>query len=495
MKLAEMSGDNVSGNKGKSPKPGAPSQESAGAMAADRNAPCTSAKESSFPFIDAISNAKATNRLAVLQRMLKSTVAAARSVVRGTESQRRFTTLFTEFCGNAVRCMADIEDAVYEYNNPGCRAADAPEEAVTGIAEPVFLRQLAAYMASHTAALGTAYLEHVGRSALQKQIQQQHKRERVGEGGRSAKNSSSRVAKRSRVQDDSVVGTAYATGTIGEGELGLLNSNDTVRAALAAIESGGGGSDDGFSVSGANLEGTARGGLGQPHASATFISKGSLPPAGGAVKEKTTARDGGEIIYDLSNPQLRLSTIAELAPRMEPWTIPLRHSSILVERVTAERERKGATTATASGGNSSNSEGPRPLCEVCLAPTPVELLRRWEQRETMIDSEPLSFLIATGTSTAASQNSGNAVGPQSGSQRGLSGGVSPTVGALPFSVSSGMATSPIVPVADPTPGVTGAKAYFPSIREGRRPSSLSSSLMMDLTHYGVSRIEYVYGAP
>ncbi|KAK7200385.1 hypothetical protein NESM_000092600 [Novymonas esmeraldas] len=499
-----------------------------------------------FLFVRAISQASGGGSapLSAIQRLLKSVVAAAGSVVRGTDSQRRFTSLYTEFCMSAVRSLADVEDAVYELTHPGCRAADAVDSDVHGINDADFLKQVAAYVATHTTTLSVAYLEHVGLSALEKLQKQQRKRERpAAVGGTSGSSSASapsglRAAKVSRTATATAASAkaAYSAGstiadTLGGASLdtlGLMDSQETMRHALRAIErekqasgmsTAATASASGAPASRRGVQASATALLrpthGEARPSGVFLSKASAGSTGTGSSATASAADGtslgnGTVAYDLCNPHLRLSSIPELSTWLQPWTLPVLLSGVYLDRVTAERERRGghppSSTATATTNNGPSStatattaaaEAAKPVLEVCLAPTPMEMLRLWEARESALVPEPRQQPSASGAALAAAGPF--SVVPYAGSS-GRAGG--PSAGGSPRPTAT-MPTSPLAHqpmhlpesatrLADAAAMVTTSSAFFPAVRDRRTATNVPTYVMANLSHYGASRIEHVY---
>jgi hypothetical protein len=479
--------------------------------------------------IQAILNSRGNPRLDTVQRLLKNVVSGAATVVRGTDSQRRFTSTYTEFCMSAVRCVADLEDAVFEHTHPGRHAADAADDEVSGIAEDALLKQVAAYVSKHTKSLGLAYLEHVALGALERQQQQQRKRERA------SGCADQRAAKSSRTGTGrGVSGTATANNSStagGDGvdanaafnTLGLIDAQDTMREALQLIEReknavtagfGGGGSVSTASRRRGQQAVTAA--LGNAYnvdrATGVFVSKASAA----ASSSSSSSAGGDQVVYDLRNPRLRLSSIPELSTRLQPWTVPLSSSGVFLERVTIERERKGAgggTGASSANINSSSNvnnaqvqhaESVKTILDVCLAPTPVELLHQYETRESVLAAEPRPWAPSSSSSLSTSLSAGPySVVPFAGKRGGGGGGGSPRSTAVP------VPTPP--PLAAPSNEVGGASrdaeggatvdgeadalassAFFPAVRENKILTCLPQFVLLNQSHLGVSRMEFVY---
>ncbi|GET89160.1 hypothetical protein, conserved [Leishmania tarentolae] len=481
-----------------------------------------------FVCIRAISQGGSSSRaqLTVVHRLLKSVLSAARNVVRGTESQRKFTSLYTEFCISAVRCLADVEDAVYELTHPGCHAADAADCEVEGIADSDFLKQVAAYVATHTSALGVAYLEHVGQSALEKLQKQQRKRERsTTEGSGSAATSNHRAAKVNRTLTARSAGAQAANGGGGAvnrrdssafDSLGLVDAQETMRYALQAIER----EKQTAASTPTDVEGASRRGLqmfattqlglnysdGRP--CGVFLSKapGGLSAAG--TTSDGTPLGNGTVAYELRDPHLKLSSIPELSTRMQPWTLPLPSSGVYLDRVTMERDRRGGN-ASGNGPSTATAavEPTKAALEVCLAPTPMEFLRQWESREAALAAEqqqqhpssapafaggPYSVVPYGGSSSRAggpsAGGSPRSTAPLPTPPLCLSPNDSPLGHHPPFLSESEARTSG----ADVDPVSALSSAFFPAVRDKQTTTSLPTYVMANLSHYGVSKMEYVY---
>ncbi|KAG5476935.1 hypothetical protein LSCM1_05268 [Leishmania martiniquensis] len=476
-----------------------------------------------FVFLRAISQAgsSSSTQLSVVHHLLKSVLSAASTVVRGTESQRKFTSLYTEFCISAVRSLASVEDAVYELTHPGCRAADAADCDIEGIADADFIKQVAAYVATHTSALSVAYLEHVGQSALEKLQKQQRKRERsTTAGGDSGANSSQRTAKASRRVAAWGAGTQAAhrgdgtvdlPGSCPFDSLGPLDAQETMRHALHALERGKQASasttDDTAAASRRGLQECATGHLGPSYSGArpsgVFLSKAPCGVSATAATLDRTPLGKCTVAYELRDPHLKLSSIPELSTRLQPWTIPLPSSGVYLDRVTMERDRRGGnanSAATAVVGQS------KPALEVCLASTPIEFLRQWEIREAALVAEqqkqqPSSGMACTaGPYSVVSYTGSSSVTPgppTGGSPRSTTPLPTPPLSASPNGSPLGH-QPPLLesdsPSCDADIDTTSAfsSAFFPAVRDKQTITSMPTYVMANLSHYGVSRMEYVY---
>ncbi|CBZ27638.1 conserved hypothetical protein [Leishmania mexicana MHOM/GT/2001/U1103] len=479
-----------------------------------------------FVCVRAIAQAGSSSsaQLTVVHRLLKSVLSAAGNVVRGTDSQRKFTSLYTEFCISAVRSLADVEDAVYELTNPGCRAADAADCEIEGIDDAEFLKQVAAYVAMHTGALGVAYLEHVGRSALEKLQKQQRKRERsTTTGSGDAATSSHRPAKvgRTLIARGAGAQAAHGGGTAVDmhgsspfDSLGLVDAQETMRCALEAIErekqTAASTSTDAAAASRRGLQAFATTQLGLGYSddrpSGVFLSRAPGGLSTAATTSGGTPLGNGTVAYELRDPHLKLSSIPELSTRMQPWTIPLPSSGVYLDRVTMERDRRG-WNASGNGTSAATAavEPAKAALEVCLAPTPMEFLRQWESREAALAAEqqqpsstpalvggPYSVVPYTGNSSRAGGPSTGcsprSTAPLSTPPLCLSPNSSPLGHHPPFLPESEVRTS----CADADPISAFSSAFFPAVRDKRTTTSLPTYVMANLSHYGVSKMEYVY---
>ncbi|KAG5477196.1 hypothetical protein LSCM4_04413 [Leishmania orientalis] len=478
-----------------------------------------------FVFIRAICQADSGSsaQLSVVHRLLKSVLSAAGTVVRGTESQRKFTSLYTEFCVSAVRSLASVEDAVYELTHPGCRAADAADCDVEGIADADFIKQVAAYVATHTSALSVAYLEHVGQSALEKLQKQQRKRERLAttrsDSGATLSNRAAKVSRRAVARDAGTQGahgggdgcTVGMPGSSPFDSLGLLDAQETMRHALQVIERekqmSASTTHDTAAVPRRGLQECVTGQLG-PSYSGTRPSGVFFSKAPGGLSATVAALNGtphGKCIvaYELRDPHLKLSSIPELSTRLQPWTIPLPSSGVYLERVTMERDRRGGNATSAATATVGLS---KPALEVCLAPTPIELLKQWEIREAALAAEqhqhPSSGLALTAGPYSVVPYAGSSsltVGPSTGgSPRSTAPLPTSPIPASPNGSPLGH-QPPFFPEPDARPSgadidATSAfsSAFFPAVRDKRTMTSMPTYVMANLSHYGVSRMEYVY---
>ncbi|KAG5502799.1 hypothetical protein JKF63_04567 [Porcisia hertigi] len=500
----------------------ASSDASSGFKGADTATGKATLSAKAFPCIRAIyeASASSSSRLAVVQRLLKSVVSTAGDVVRGTDSQRKFTSLYTEFCTSALRTLGDLEDAVYELAHPGCRAADAADSEIQGIPDSEFIKQVAAYVATHTSVLSVAYLEHVGQSALEKlQKQQQRKRGRsvATSSASAAVNSSGRAVKVSRsVAARGVCTQAAHDGGAGVGmsdgspfdSIGLVDAHETVRNAMQSIEK----RKQASACTATDAAAMPRCGdhaltPAQPDQSYTdvrpsgvFLSKGSGSLSATATSSNRSLLSKGTVAYELRNPLLKLSSIPELSPRLQPWTIPLPSSGVYLDRVTVDRDRRGGNAS----GNST-VEPVKAVLEVCLAPTLAEFLRQWESREAALAAEQqqslsASALVTGSQSVVPSAGSSNRTGglPTGGSPRSTAHLSTPPLSASHKSSSLGnhsfllSESEACTGSTDLDPTSVLSSAFFPAVRDKWTMATMPTYVMANLSHYGVSKMEFVY---
>nr|CCC94688.1 conserved hypothetical protein [Trypanosoma congolense IL3000] len=106
-------------------------------------------------------------RLASINSLLESVVRSARLVVKGTDSQKRFHSEFTEFCCVALMGRDLLEDAIYDMlKEEESDVFTNGDDDFAGISALDLIKIIVNYVASHTETLGTQYLEHIGMSAL-----------------------------------------------------------------------------------------------------------------------------------------------------------------------------------------------------------------------------------------------------------------------------------------------------------------------------------------
>ncbi|CBH16953.1 hypothetical protein, conserved [Trypanosoma brucei gambiense DAL972] len=109
-------------------------------------------------------------RLVSINSLLEGVVKSAQSLVKGTDSQKRFNMEFAEFCGVALMGLPDLEDAVDDLRvQENCaNAAVNDQDDFDGISPAIFMREIIGYVVSRNTNVGAQYLEHIGRSAMAK---------------------------------------------------------------------------------------------------------------------------------------------------------------------------------------------------------------------------------------------------------------------------------------------------------------------------------------
>lgn len=523
--------------------------------------------------------ATGSGKLSSIHTLLKNVLQESRTVVKGTEGQRRFNVRFADFCRTAVLGMAELEDALFEHNNPGRRAADAADEEVQGITETEFVKALAGYVASQTTAMGVQYLEHIALGALTRSSSSstatstatraaaaaaaaatatsggQRKRDRAapgeGPGGNRRKEKTE-----STPASSSAASATTASFLAGDGTLGLIDESVTMRAALKKVDGSDGGVRRDARAAGrdhlAKGDATPLSGVTWSAFSAFDVQHGAgrrrgAPPEGTFISTGTTASNtsngatsgggggsGGnsslpkvERVFDLHKETLKLTTIPELAQRLQPWTLPQPLSGVALDRVTVEKEKRTTATATtmssvsSSSGNNSNAltsttsatagaenaggstalepsfalpspqqQQPMSVYEVCLAPSPMELLRRWEAREAVLQA------ISNTSAAASTSNAGGG-----GRRRKLTGGGGGggLGGSPPQSAPGSLIASPLRGpdgggAADRGDADAAQWAFFPSRRGPPISTSVPTAVMTGLVHYGVSSIESTHAS-
>lgn len=440
------------------------------------------------------------SRLLKIHRLLTSIATAARTVVKGTDSQRRFSAEFGQFCRIALVGLADLEDAVFERRNPGRRAVEAADAEVMGIGEMDFMKEVAGFLASQTQALTAQYLEHVATSAVSKHIKQQQQLEAAATAKAAAA-----VRKRESPEADAA-GTARGSNrspeggrrgggaapalALGDGELGLMDEAELLARAALLNNSGTGGSRTTV-----------------PPLNAGHISREQQQPAPAPVRvlaEGVFLSSDGHT-YDLRRQGQRLTAIDELQSRLEPWKTPQPFSTVELKRVTVDREKR-----TGGGGEalSAGSSGEYvPLLDVCLSATPEELLRRWESREaalavTSSDPPPQQQGAKRSKRRAASpleghhpRSSGGGGGQSPPLKHSTSGG-SPDLAPLQPEGGGGVGSATAADKAhhgEEGPAGPGGRRrdFFPSL-EVKGNVSVPGSVMRGLVHFGVSSIDFLY---
>ncbi|CCW70887.1 unnamed protein product [Phytomonas sp. Hart1] len=350
------------------------------------------------------------NRLSSIYELLCSVVHSARTVVKGTDSQRRFSACFSELCRGALMGLADLEDSVFELRNPGRTASDAIDDEIMGINEVVLIKELSAYVASHTPGLTAQYLEHVGLSVLSKFG---NARSRKGSASASCGMSDSNVNRKKRTRSTGEVtldanrkrstqtnqGIAPYNVSVGAldpfsahhaihtafDDLGPMENDEAMmRSATTAAAS------NPSAPSGSTFHPKTTGAtLGLSHSSTVASCK----PLCASSKDIFILSSDGTKAFDLSASQPNLRAIPELCYYFLPWTMPAPKS--VLDRVTLEKERHtssgGSFPASGVAADNSHEDPPHhqgliPIFEVCFAATPAELLSQWEGRDAALSS-------------------------------------------------------------------------------------------------------------
>ncbi|ESL05857.1 hypothetical protein TRSC58_06479 [Trypanosoma rangeli SC58] len=283
-----------------------------------------------------------SHKLASINALLQTVVQSAKTVVKGTESQRRFNAQFSEFCRASLVGIADLEDAVYalEKSDGLIKNESHDEQGVKGIRVADFVREMANFIASQTSVLGAQYLEHVGMSAVTaaaKTPQQKSTAE------------TKRVTKRGRVDST---------------RQREMDSKSSFRRRLGTSPS---------------LHSTWE----------TDMPSLSLPP------NKCGRGRGGT--KDSYHETTKLSDIQELSIWLQPWNLPLPSAhGVALDRVTTERSKPLAATEDSSKHPDGIS-----VFDICTALTTAEVLSLWETRESLlsagVDRTSLSSPVPTET--------------------------------------------------------------------------------------------------
>lgn len=104
-------------------------------------------------------------RLQNLNKSLLLVEKMSKTVVKETESHKKFNKLFIDLCHMAVLSLTDIENAVYEHLHPGLSASDADIDDIQEISEKTLIHYIAKYV-SIGSKIGAQYMEAVGGSSI-----------------------------------------------------------------------------------------------------------------------------------------------------------------------------------------------------------------------------------------------------------------------------------------------------------------------------------------
>ncbi|RNF18687.1 uncharacterized protein Tco025E_04383 [Trypanosoma conorhini] len=263
-----------------------------------------------------------SHKLASINALLQTVVQAAKTVVKGTDSQRRFNAQFSEFCRASLVGIADLEEAVYTLEKADgiVDNESRDDQGVKGIRTTDFVKEIAVFIASQTNALGAQYLEHVGMSAVTAAAKMQQQRTTT---------ETKRGTKRGRVDSS---------------RQRDVDCRSSPRKRLGASPSL----------------------LPMWETEAPSLS---LPP------NKSGRGTGGAT--DSHHGDAKLSGIPELSTWLQPWNLPLPNAhGIALDRVTTERPKP----LVASEESCKHPVGVS-VFDICTALTTADVLSRWEARE------------------------------------------------------------------------------------------------------------------
>ncbi|CCW63421.1 unnamed protein product [Phytomonas sp. EM1] len=351
------------------------------------------------------------SRLSSIYQLLSSVVQSARTVVKGTDSQRRFSACFSELCRGALMGLSDLEDSVFELRNPGKNASDATDDEVMGISEVALVKELSAYVASHTSALTAQYLERVGLSVLNKHSNpgsrkggassswgmsdnNDNRKKRVRSTGEIALEANRKRSKQSNqgisLHDKVAVGgsgpiSGHHAMHAAFDDLGLLKEDETMIRSTMATTTSNTNATSGLTFHMKTADGTS----GLLHSSTIA----SHMPISAPSKQSLFLSSDGTKAFDSSISQPNLRAIPEFDYYLRPWTMPAPKG--VLDRVTLEKERHTSSmtslpvagiAADDSHVDSKLQHGLIPTLEVCFAATPGELLSRLERRDAALSS-------------------------------------------------------------------------------------------------------------
>lgn len=278
-------------------------------------------------------------KLMGIAQLLRNCSQKALTVVRGTESQRHFNLLYSEFCRSALIGVKDLETEMSRDDGG----------AACSLSEQRLLADVACFISQHSHGKLTAlYLEHLGAAVIsQNNMQQRALQERVD-----AAAVSKAAKKRPRPQDAKPTSLVANTGL-----------SRTSGGASPVLHPSKGGTD------------------------------GSSPPLQPSLKGHSGAAAGGTA----AGAEGKLTQTPAFVPFLMPWTLPLPYThGIALDRVTVDRrdatsavlprEASGPVGGAHSGsrGFAGNKQRTPTLLEICCATSTHDMLQMWEERDSAL---------------------------------------------------------------------------------------------------------------
>ena len=383
-------------------------------------------------------------RLKSMSSMLKRVIEKAKTVQKGTDSQKKFSLQYTEFCQAVIASMPELESVA--------RASFASLSSSSSSLSPVgFLVSIASCVSLGSGnTLAATYLENIGRSALHKAVAAAAKAEEK------PTPAPTRTAKRGR--EDQLADLPSPT-----------TASHTRKFSPKAVPS-------------PVIVGSASPLLHSQHPMShdplpTFSLSAAASSSNSKFKSVPLVESGGAS----SKQTKKLSTRPGLASVMMPWTMPPPYShGVAVDRAPIERavsglgasaitqimpQRSVSKVGAESHGTDSTAARRRPgsdaalptVLDICLAASGAEMLALWEEREAGLDSLMLQ-------KTASSS-------------RGAAGGVSPALMPQPVSATSELARH---------------SAFFPHSSRTASHGAVPPSTISAMFHFGVVATEAPY---
>eukprot|EP00796_Vickermania_ingenoplastis_P003794 gene3794-2684_t len=283
--------------------------------------------------IDVIKNSQ-NKQLQRIWGLFHGVETAAKTVVKDTDSQRKFNRMFTDLCKVAVLSLSEVEDAVYEITNPGMLACNAGVDDIMEIGERELIHSIAKHV-SIGSRLGAQYMENVGMNAVK--VNLRRRKERAPQKGKKTHSKQSPDSK--------------PVGSLSD----FPGASDLMRA----------------------------GGL-DPSVHFVGISENDAVAFGIADSSEVMGRH-------LSQEDILLSSVQELKHLLQPWSISAPDTGF-VPRCMSTRSGPGGDgcrktqrdqLAFLGGGLGGPEEhkAPPPIMRICLTEDPGLFLQQWEARE------------------------------------------------------------------------------------------------------------------
>lgn len=436
-----------------------------------------SSSSSSTPLSILVLQHSSSPKLKGISMLLDGVVAKARTVVKGTDSHKRFNLQYGDFCRTALTGVVQLEDEMnarlvsYLQNvaggdgeqtegsslgSPASKAKDAADHAAiraafaefckghaqrshakhhrgsigleeipphVSLSDAVFLSDVATYVSKECKqTLTKIFLEHLGSTSI------------------SASQAAERLARDKAVPGKKRTRGGDAVAAAGSDSNSTMSMMEPPLSPLQQATS-----------ASPSLRPTP---LVIPPSSSSSKGSPALRPSGGG-------NSGGHHPHPVPHAMKRLSDNPALAPLMQPWTIAQPYAfGIALDRMSANDRSTPFHHHHQTGAPTS----PPTVLDLCAATSASDLLRMWEEREAMLNAAGSDAAAGAGESPVALRPLSTTGGGGNTMNVGEGGGGGVVDEGLPF---------------------------FPSplVAAHRYCDAIPRSFLVHLVHCGVSSIE------